>query len=93
MFTVKRKLAVLTVITYCVACDIFAHTHGSTINKIETIEGLCGKLCYEIYNSKVCSGLWGTGDKSRTVSIGHPVYVQLLSMYGLGHTVCSKITY
>ena len=77
----------------CTTCKVFAHVNCNANNKISTIEGLRGKSCYDIYHSNVCRGLWGMTGKRTTVSTGHPVYVQLLKKYGLGHTVRLKITY
>ena len=79
-------------LSHCKSCNVFAHVNCNANNKIGSMEGLRGKSCYEIYHSKVCRGLWGKSER-RTVSTSHPVYEQLLIMYGLGHTVRSKITY
>ena len=74
-------------LSHCDTCKVFAHVNCHANNKLCTIEGLRGKSYFDIYHSNMCRGLWGKAGKRTTVSTGHHVYVQLLKMYGLGHTI------
>ena len=74
----------------CTVCKIHAHSVIQPESMFQNITELRGKSCFEIYHSVQCRGLWGNGMERTSVSTGHPIYIKLLQLYGLGHTTREK---